>query len=237
MRVGLYAAVSGLEQAQRRQSAIAYNLANSGTPGFKGKKVIAESFRATLDRGEPRTHYVRSREELDFSQGTIQVTDRHLDVALHGPGFFKIRTDDGLRYTRNGSFQVDASGRLVTSGGDTVLGVGDRPLQVADSAGLSIDEAGQITLNGTPRGQLQLVDFEEPYPLEAIGRGLFRAPESARERPARALVKHQALESSNAEPIDALVAMIENLRAFEANQKALQTIDRTLARAVSSPSN
>lgn len=237
MRVGLYAAVSGLEQAQQRQYAIAYNLANSGTPGFKGKKVIAESFRATLDRGQPRTHYVRSREEIDFSQGTIQMTDRNLDVALHGPGFFTVRTDEGLRYTRNGSFGVDASGRLVTSAGHLVLGTGEQPLQVADSHRLSIDEAGQITVDGQPRGQLQVVDFEEPYPLEPVGQSLYRATDEAQERPARALVKHQALEGSNAEPIEALVAMIENLRAFEANQKALQTIDRTLQRAVSSPSN
>ncbi len=234
MRTGLYAAVSGLEQAQRRQSAIAYNLANFGTPGFKGKKVIAESFRATLGQGEPRAHFVRSHEVTDFSQGALDLTDRTLDVALSGPGFFAVRTEAGTRYTRNGAFQVDASGQLVTSSGHLILGQGGQPIRAADSSGLSIDSAGHVTLNGQPRGQLQIVDFEEPYPLEAVGHGLFQASEDARERPAKAEVRHQALETANTEPIDALVAMIENMRAFEANQKAMQTIDRTLQRAVSS---
>ncbi|MEQ8765143.1 MAG: flagellar basal-body rod protein FlgF [Planctomycetota bacterium] len=236
MRTGLYAAVSGLEQAQRRQTAIAYNLANASTPGFKAKKVISSSFRATLERGEPRTHYVRTNEVTDFSQGNLELTDRRLDVALNGKGFFAVQTQQGTRYTRDGSFHVDATGQLVTKSGDPVLGEGNQPLRVADSDGLSINEAGQIVLNGEPRGQLQIVDFDEPYPLTSMGGGLFYAEEGARPKPSVASVTQGALEGSNAPAIDMLVQMIENLRAFEANQKSIQSIDRTLQRAVASSS-
>jgi flagellar basal-body rod protein FlgF len=218
---GLYIAASGMLAEQIRQDQIANDLANASTPGYKGDRTAQRSFGdlllANTKSGAvvgPQSTAVQVDEIVtDFTPRPARDTGEPLDFAITGEGFFAVQTAQGVRYTRNGQFALDPQGRLVTAQGDPVLDRNGRPIVAADG-------------NVDPRrlGVVALTDPRKEGDSLVAG-----TPAGA----ATGTVRSGALESSGADAARSMVDMIASMRAFEAGQKVIQTIDETLGQAVS----
>jgi flagellar basal-body rod protein FlgF len=218
---GLYIAASGMLAEQIRQDQIANDLANAATPGYKSDRTAQREFGELLltNRASGATVGGQSTAvqvddiETDFSPKPSRDTGEPLDFAIAGEGFFAVRTAQGVRYTRNGQFTVSPEGLLVTAQGDPVLGRGGRTVRVGDDGRMD------------PRG-LDVVRLENPRkegdslvsgtPAGGGGAGQVRAG---------------ALEASGSDAARSMVDMIASLRAFEAGQRVIRTIDDTLAKS------
>jgi flagellar basal-body rod protein FlgF len=217
---GLYIAASGMLAEQIRQDQIANDLANASTPGYKGDRTAQRSF-GDLLLASSATGAVVGRQstavqvdaiETDFSPRPARETGEALDFAISGEGFFAVQTAQGVRYTRNGQFSLDPQGRLVTAQGDPVLDRNSRAIVAAD---------GQVD----PRaiGVVALTNPRKEGDSLVTGTPAGAAAGTARSG---------ALESSGADAARSMVDMIASMRAFEAGQKVIQTIDETLGQAV-----
>jgi flagellar basal-body rod protein FlgF len=205
---------------------LANNLANVSTAGFKQdnltlKEGASEPGSAGTVAGGAHniTHWT------DFSQGAIHETERPLDVALTGSGFFVVQTPAGPRYTRAGALSVNAQGNLVSAGGFQVLGVGG-PITVRSSK-IVIGPQGDVQDDGQTVDTLRVVDFPKPYALIKESRGLF-VPADVKVAPEAATdyqVIGGALEESNVSAVRTMVEMIDMLRKYETAQRAIQAED------------
>ncbi len=239
----LYLVGAGALLQQMRLDTISNNLANMATAGYKQDKVV---FRTNPQVQPPEADlsplpvadqvispYAPPMEQiLDFSQGPLEKTGNRLDVAIEGPGFFKVQTPQGVRYTRKGSFLLDAKGILSTPEGYPVLGQGG-PITI-DGSKIEIHQDGTITVDGDEAGQLEVVDFPHPYKLKRQGQSLFAPQDGAiQEMPAEgATISQGFVERSNVEAIRAMTEMIETLRIFESYQKIMRSIDDAQAKTV-----
>ena len=223
---GLYIAASGMLAEQIRQDQIANDLANASTPGYKADRTSQRSFNDLLlansatgaTVGPQSTAVQVDRIVTDFSGRPLRDTGEPLDFGISGDGFFAVQTDDGVRYTRNGEFQSDEQGRLVTSMGDPVLGRNNQPV--------TIGADGKVD----PRN-LNVVLLNNP---EKVGNNYITGTPGAVAGLLAGSVRAGALEGSGADANQAMVDMIESMRAYEAGQKVIHTIDETLGKAASS---
>jgi flagellar basal-body rod protein FlgF len=215
----IYLSMSGAKATMQRQDVLANNLANASTTGFRAE---LQAFRAVPVRGDgasTRVYALETTTGYDPAAGPAQQTGRPLDVALQGNAWLAVQGFDGTEaYTRMGSLQVDAEGTLMTSGGRTVLGDGG-PIQLPPDSMPQIAADGTVTVrqpNGslTPVGRLKLVTPEAP--LARGDDGLFRAAEGDLPADPNARLQDGALEGSNVNPIENLVAMIAAARPFVA---------------------
>lgn len=244
---GLYTAASGALVAQSQVDVIANNLANVNTSGFKRTLLQVQSapemglYRRQNDPssrlgGTPRSAYIGAlgmgAQVLDtpavFQQGTIARTGNPLDLAIQGNAFFAIQTPQGVRYTRDGQFAQDPTGRLVTMDGNLVLGT-NGPVQLQPNGGaVQIDQNGQITQGGRLVDTVALVQFGNPAQVRPEGDNRFIASNAA--LPARVTTGstiHQGyLERSNANVVRSMVDLINAQRWFEANTKVIRTQDQ-----------
>jgi flagellar basal-body rod protein FlgG len=250
----LWAAKTGLDAQQTRMTVTANNLANVNTSGFKKGRAVFEDLlyqnvkqvggATSQDTQMPTglslgTGVRVVATEKTYTQGNLQQTDNALDVAINGRGFFQILLPDGTAgYTRDGSFQVNAQGQLVTSSGYQV-----QPAISIPDAAQSITIARDGTVSATLAGQsapqqvgtMQLVDFINPAGLQPRGQNLLS--ESAASGPPQTgspglnglgFIEQGSLESSNVNVVEELVNMIETQRAYEMTSKAIATTDQML---------
>jgi flagellar basal-body rod protein FlgG len=220
MERGLYIAASGMLSEMQRQDMIANDLANASTPGYKADRTAQHSFAELLlanrqtgaTIGSLGTGVSIARQVTDLSPAEIRPTDEPLDFAIVGDGFFGVQTPQGLRYTRNGRFMADGGGRLVDQMGNAVVGRNGQPLAVG--------------ADGTV-GPAQLGVFDVPNARKA-GEGVFTGAATGQ---AAGQVRSGALEGSGVDAARTMVEMIASLRAFEAGQRVITTIDSTLQKA------
>lgn len=212
---GIFNLIDGALIQQQRFETISNNLANINTNGFKKNMV---SFKETL------TMAISS--ETDFSPGQARYTGNKLDVALGAKGFFKVDTPNGVRYTRNGSFAIKADGVLVTQNGDTVLGQ-NGPIHITGNE-VTIGSDGQIVVDNEPAGKLLIADFEEPQLLKKEGGSyyIYQGDDSGVSTTDDVIVRQDYLESSNVNPTEEMIKMIETYRVFESLQKAISSLDQ-----------
>jgi flagellar basal-body rod protein FlgG len=211
-----------------KQEIIANNLANVTTSGFKRDRIFQE----VLDE-ESMDQATSLTPTTVFEQGSLKETQNSTDVALQGKGFFVVETLDGPRYTRNGHFQRNANGELITDSGLPVLGKNG---PVSGQGALTIDESGQVYLNGELTDSLMVVELPESVGLKKIGNSLFalvNLDDVGFERDAEsAVVKQGYLEESNVNAVEEMVRMMTVYRHFEADEKAMRTQDDILGRVV-----
>jgi flagellar basal-body rod protein FlgF len=213
----------------RELDIVANNIANIDTTGFKADSAAFSQFLmpgthdGMFSGKDQRVSFVEDRSSwIDFSPGAISQTGNPLDVAIDGKGYFSVQTARGQRYTRNGSFAIDASGQLVTSEGDQVLGTGGPIIFQATDHNVTISPSGIVTArdgSGTTsaqRGQLQIVSFDKPHNLQKDGGSTFMAPPSVTANPAppNTRVVQGVLEKSNVHPIAEMARMIEITRSY-----------------------
>ena len=227
MSTDTIAALTGLADEYH---AIAHNLANANTTGYKrlvgtftgGGASPGEAAESAAEDGAASVPQASTG--IDFSQGRLVRTGRSLDAALSGKGFFVLETDRGERYTRNGVFRADAQGQLVDGSGRTVAGQGG-PVTVPTSVSpmqVEIAPDGRILAGGTAIGQLRIVEFEDPAVLEPEGSGAFVAPADARPAPAENTTVQQGFqEASNVDAVTELVGLIQVTRLYQANVQVM----------------
>jgi flagellar basal-body rod protein FlgG len=235
MNSGLYSSYSGVRALADMLEVLSNNLANVNTTGFKGdesffriyNRTLAASSVAPLDRAINDSSVVEGS-MTDFRPGPLITTGRDLDVALEGPGFFVVEASGGVRYTRNGNFQLNAKGQLVTSDGLAIQGT--KGTVLLPPGKVSISQNGEIQVNGNRVDKLTVVDFPDKRVLEKVGDSLFAKKDSAaKEQEVEHLVVRQgSLEQSNVNPIRQMTMMITIMRQFESLQKAIQTVMNTV---------
>ncbi len=236
---GIYTAASGMLAEITRADTIANNLANGNTTGYKKDVAISKDFASMLiqrindGKDVPTIGTLGLGSEIDeiatiHTTGPMRTTGNSLDFAIDGNGYFAVETQNGLRYTRNGSFTRNGQGELVTSEGERVMGQ-NGAIRLPDGK-VSVDETGQIAVDGVQAGQLQLVAFDNERELLKEGNSLFRAPNAGRQ--ATGKVEQGMLEQSNVNVISEMVNLISGYRAYEVNSKTVQTHDQLLDKAV-----
>ena len=230
----LYVAMSGAKQAMEQQASVAHNMANVSTPGFRAQ---INNFRAVPvvgDESPTRSFVAATTPGADFTHGPITETGRDLDVAVQGDGWLVVQTPDGGEaYTRVGNLQVGADGRVMTMGGRSVVGDGGA-LVIPPGSTVTIASDGSIAARGpgdpltgvAQVGRLKLVN-PDTADLVRGDDGLFRMRDGMQpaEPDAAVRVVAGAVEGSNVNPVEAMVAMIANGRSFEMQMKAMQTAD------------
>ena len=241
---GIYTATSALRAATMYQTRLAHNIANLQTTGFKQVLTSRQAYEAQrvgeydgdtaalmrgLGGGLEQGLLVPAA-TIDFSQGALQMTDRPLDMALEGDGFFRLQTDKGERYTRDGSFHRDSLGRLVNRDGHFVLGDTGQPLNLAPGQ-VSVSPDGVVMAGGQVAGRLGLAAFADNAGLIRENGNFFRA-EAAAVPAANLNVQQGYLEGSNVDENVQMLEMMRVMRLYEASQRSLQVQDRTLSQAL-----
>lgn len=231
---GLYSAASALNAAEVRHEAIANNLANVSTPGYRRQFVVLESnVGQQLPGGAAGSlgmHGPNVAEVVhSFEPGEYKFTDSPLDLAIAGDGFFVVESPAGRLYTRNGAFTLDENRTLVTHSGMPVLGQGG-PITLPPGSDIIVQEDGTILVDGTEVGRLQIVSFQDPSKLQPAGTTLFQAPpEAGMETVTEPVIRQGYREMSNVNPVSELVNLIVSARHHEAAQRALKAISEAIA--------
>ncbi len=232
---GIYIAASGMMPRALQQELIANNMANSATAGFKRDRLFIEHLDRSSNKPLPSDYQWQQpmvdKPYIDFSQGMLEKTDKPLDVALEGDGFFVIDTENGTRYTRNGQFHLNSNGMLVNMRGEIVLS--DTGPIILESNNPNIDSSGNIEVNRESISRLQIVQFDNPQELTKTDGVYFAAPDGLIAAPAADITVRQGfLEQSNVEILHQMVDMIDGFRQFEMGQKVIHTIDYINNKAV-----
>jgi flagellar basal-body rod protein FlgG len=252
----LWIARTGLDAQQTNLDVIANNLANVSTGGFKKSRAVFEDllYQVIRQPGAQSTQQTQISNGLQlgtgvqpvstariFTQGNLQFTDNVLDIAINGQGFLQVLLPDGTTaYTRNGSFQKDNQGNIVTPDGYPLQPNINIPedatsLTIGKDGVISITQAGNVA--PTQIGAIQLATFINPGGLLSMGSNLFLetgssgapTPNTPGQNGAGAL-EQKYIETANVDVAEELVSMIEAQRAYELNSKVVSTSDQMLAR-------
>lgn len=271
----LWVPISGAIAQQKNVETIANNVANANTPGFKKDQLIFKEHLTAFEKGTdinlpkkewaPDDFYKSYGAEkafvkidgsyTDFKQGQLSPTGNQFDIALNGPGFFEILTPNGIRYSRRGSFSLDAGGKLVTDQGMTVLskvelpevGAGndlinaikqipnpkERGIQL-DSGKISVNLQGEIFLNNKKVGALSVVEFNDIQALKKEGGSYYinADTQNINKKEAKTSIHQGFVEQSNVNAIHEMSKLIKANRQFESIMKVIKAYDNVAGRAV-----
>jgi flagellar basal-body rod protein FlgF len=210
---------------RRELDVVANNVANIDTTGYKANGALFEEYLSSATNGNqgPPISFVRDRATyIDMSRGPVQHTGNPLDLAIDGEAFFAVQTPNGVRYTRNGAFKIDATGQIVTNDGNPVLGDGgpiklqpnDSQLQVSPDGTVSVREGSSNA--DSQRGKLRLVRFANINQLQKEGASLFNYL-GANQPPqdTKSSVIQGSLEKSNVKGVLEMARMIEITRSYQ----------------------
>lgn len=248
---GLYTAYTGMINQQKRMDTVTNNLANASTTGYKREGVTSKSFKEVLgvkikDLSVPYLNEgigymslgVKIGENYtDYSQGSFKETGNTYDLGLDGQGFFAISFTDkngneSVKYTRDGQFTTDVDGYLRTLEGDYVQGDAGNIMIPTDALQVSINQQGEIYADGEYVDTIQIVDFEDYNYIKKYGENLYDIVDGATEIESDAKIRQGYLEMSNINVVNEMVEMITISRAYESNQKLIQTTDSMLEKSV-----
>jgi flagellar basal-body rod protein FlgG len=237
MLEGLHSAAAGMAAQQQRMDAVANDLANANTTGYKHQRV---GFRDLVydQTGRSSAQGVRTGSgaaAVDagraFAQGTLQRTDRPLDVAIQGEGFLRVRLPDGRdALTRDGGLHIDGNRRLTTSIGSLVQPAITVPEGVGEDQ-ISVGPDGTVLAAGNRIGRLDVVTVRSEAGLLSVGNNAFvttAASGAAIAAPRATSLTQGALEASNTDMAEAMVSMIESQRAYQLTSKAISTADEMM---------
>lgn len=255
MYQGFYNLASGMLTQSRNLNVISNNMVNVQTAGYKSDTMVSTTFgdemlyrtgRQNKENPTPLATVSKikaaDRTYVNYEQGSFEETGGIYDFALGGNGFFCIQTPQGERYTRNGSFSVDAEGYLVLNDQGRVLSADDQPIQILEE-NFHVDRQGNIISvlepdeEGGERetvvyGTLKLVDFADYNQLHKEDNGLFSStlapvPITDGSIP----VQWQSLERSNVDMVDEMTAMMSSQRALQSAAQVLKMYDQVMSKA------
>jgi flagellar basal-body rod protein FlgG len=249
MNRGIYPILSGALAHERRMQVFANNMANVNTAGFKQDEqafqalfprpravasgvlhagALAEQIVARPWGPAERAFVAPHAVKTTFEAGRIRVTGNPLDLAIQGPGFFEVKTPQGIRYTRNGMLSLDNQRRLVTNQSHPVMGLKGE-LRIPPGK-LEISAQGEIKVDDKPIGHIKVVEFPEHQMPMKYAEGLFVSDKGAVAKNPHIQAGH--IEESNVSAIGEMVKMIQGMRSYESTQKLIQTLDRMAETAI-----
>lgn len=248
---GLYTSAIGMMTQMNKMDIVTNNIANVDNTSFKEDIAVVQSFSEKLMKkfDDPEYRLIKqdntigkvtlgnfiSSVHTNFNSGSLNETGGAYDLAIEGDGFFSIEhiKEDGSiseKYTRDGSFSINGNSELVTKDGAYVLGENGRIL--IPNGEIFISENGYVYSNGEFVDKIKIIDFENKDSLRKFGDNLYDKIDETVEKPFGGKILQRFLESSNINIVDEMVKMINISRVYEINQKAIQTHDSTLAKAV-----
>jgi flagellar basal-body rod protein FlgF/flagellar basal-body rod protein FlgG len=225
---------------ERQLGVVANNVANVNTTGYRSDTALFEEYLRSPARdndfsgNDTRLSFVQDRATVhNFGQGPVERTGNPTDLALNGNGFFVVQVNGNELYTRNGAFQINTQGQLVTNDGHPVMGntgpivfqAGDQDISIARDGTITVREGNNTNVDSV-RGKLRLVSFEQPQTLQKQGANLFAAPNGAAANPAINVGVHQgSIEKSNVNGVGEMAKMIEVMRAYTGIANMIQQIN------------
>jgi flagellar basal-body rod protein FlgF len=238
MENALLVGLSAQLALRRSMEIVANNVANMSTSGFKRENPLFEQVLAQIETGDrngggvAEVAFVRDWGVLrDLSAGPLSQTGNALDLAIDGAAYFAVQTPQGERYTRDGQFKLDTTGRLITMDGDPVMGEGGEIVLPANAKDVTISADGAVSAAGNQFGRIKLSAFDNERALRKEGGNLLVSDQPA--KPAeRARVQQGFLERSNVQGVSEMTRMIEISRAYSAVSESLSQTEETLKRAV-----
>ena len=248
----LYSAASGMAAQQMNIDNIANNLANANTNGFKERRTqfqdllyqnyvqpgAAAGSQTIVPSGLQVGLGTRpASNEIIFSQGNFQQTDNPLDLVIQGKGFFQVRLPSGqLAYTRDGGFQLDKDGNVVTANGNPIepaitIPASAQSITIASDGTVSYAQPGQTAAQVA--GQIQLANFANPAGLNSIGQNLFQQTDASGDpsvgnpggQEGNGSLMQGYVEGSNVSVVEEFINMIVSQRAYEASSKVVKAAD------------
>lgn len=246
---GLYTVAMGMNVQAKRLGIISNDLANTDTTGYKKDVAVVSSFKEEyIKRLNDTENFVPNNEVIgkitygakidevytDLTQGSVISTGLETDMALQGSGFFTVQTPNGGAYTRNGNFSINQYGTLVTKEGYPVMGqegaveLGEDYFTLGNK--LVVQNNGDVYVGTDYVDTLEIANFEDARALTKINDSLFTATGERSDFTGGVIQSY--LETANVNPVSAMVDMITVARAYETNQKMIQTQDSILGKAV-----
>lgn len=257
MLEGMKMANQGMLAMQQQQDVISNNLANVGTAGYRKEVMDVEAFSSVIERqmkkvgnvelpqlpGKSQNGFLQVSGGLEsrgmlytssrtsYSQGSLKMTGNKFDMALddNGKGFFTVRGKDGIQFTRNGSFRLSTDGHLVTADGSRVLGQ-KGPIRI-EGSDFSVTNEGVVKVGDKEIDRFLITEFTDPSEVRKFGESNFVAEQGFKVSNNFQL-KQGYLEMANVNAVKEMVDMMKTMRAFEANQKVLQTEDQAIKKSV-----
>jgi flagellar basal body rod protein FlgG len=245
MNIGLYQSASALSSLERWQDVVAQNISSAQNTGYRkrtvefttevaGERMVDQNARLGQDAGLPAI-FPRAVTGVNFHGGETEPTQRDLDVAISGDGFFEVQLPDGSHaFTRNGGFHLKPDGTIVSSGGNEVLSEAGSTFTLLPGQGaLNINADGTVYQGNILLGKLSVQRFENPNALVPAEGGLFfdapGANKSAVENPG---LMQGYIENSNVQPLREMVDLVLISRAYEANQRIISTADQQMQKTL-----
>ncbi len=254
MHAALYVSKTGLAAQDKQLTTISNNLSNASTIGFKRDRAVFEDLlyqiqrqpggQSTVDTQLPSGLQLGAGVRVagtskEFTEGSLQVTDQTLDVAINGRGFFQIVQPNGdVAYTRNGQFSLNRDGQITDVNGlllepAITIPQGTNRVTIGTDGVVTAYTDGQV--NGQQLGNIQLVDFVNPAGLQAIGSNMFYQTAASGD-PINSIpgqngmgsLQQGSLENSNVDIVEEMVNMITTQRVYEMNSKVVSTADQML---------
>jgi len=201
---------------------IANNIANMSTPGFQGERPLFSQYLARS--GSAKVAFVQDGGVLrDTRPGPLAHTGNNLDLGINGEGYFVVEAEGETFYTRNGSFRLDGTGRLVTAGGEVLMSDSNQPIVFApDEVDIQIGRDGTVSTENGIVGRVRLVTFADQQKLQKAGDGLLTTDEPPIEA-AKAEIAQGMLEGANVQAVIEMTRMIDVLRSFQQAAKMIDT--------------
>ena len=204
----------------------ANNIANVSTPGFQSNHPVFAEFLVSVDDSGQKIAYVIDKGTIrNLNPGPANFTGNPLDISIEGRGYFVVETDDGTFYTRNGAFQLDAAGQLVTSSGAAILDDGNSPIVIAPGeTQINIARDGTISTENGTIGRFRLVEFVDEQAMTNLGNSLMATDQEPLQASESSVVQGM-LEGSNVISVAEITRMIQLLRSYQAAQQLITTED------------
>jgi flagellar basal body rod protein FlgG len=240
MNVSLFQAASALSANSRWQEIISDNLASASLPGFRKQELTMSAVQAGLmPAGSTPQSFVlpKASSATNFAPGAMKPTGNSTDAAIEGKAFFQVQLPTGATgYTRDGEFQINSQGQLVTKEGYPVEGQGGAPIQLNphDSSPISIAATGEVSQGASAKGKLALTEFDKPELLTQLNASYFAAQNPAIQatQSVTSKVRQGYLEGSNSSTVMEMSNLMTAMRGFEANQHVIQIQDDRLGKTI-----
>lgn len=240
MADGIYTALTGAVAQQHTLDVIANNVANVNTAGFRGDRAVFSEFLAGAQRKDVPHVTINGRDPArpdrfvhvdavahDYTSGALKLTGNPLDMALSGDGFFTLRTPQGDRLTRAGSFVMQKDGTLSSPEGFPVVGVDNKIIKLPNAGNVQIGTDGSIAVNDQPVAKLKLMRAEDPSTLQKENDTRFVAGQNTKLVAAsNVTVTQGSIEASNVNAIAGMNELITVSRSFDALQRVIETFQK-----------
>jgi flagellar basal-body rod protein FlgF len=216
----------------RQMEVLANNLGNISTAGYQNESVVFNDMLFKPNTKNELAFVSDVGMNRDLTNGKLQTTGRPYDLAIKGEGYFKVHTDNGKMYTRDGGFSLDHEGMLVTSNGNYVLDASDTPISIPSTAKkVEVNKDGSVIIDGNVSQMVGVVSFDDVRQLERVGNNLLKTDQPEFEVGDFSMVQG-SIEGSNVQPIFEITKMIDTERSFTMAAKLIDSMDEMVRNTI-----